>query len=245
MTTKAGEQTMQYDLVIIGATAAALGLAQTVKESLRTLIVNRTEMVVYEFVNTYKLSGVYSRGAVYNREFRELGVDVLLGTEVAGITKKPGGGYVLEILNTGGFQTVEAAAVVDTTIEEEASLAGKSLNALIIHQSGADLPQLDWKGITLIPEQHEHAYTTAILKLSCPVEWSLAEARHRLVDAWLKRPEELKEWRMATIAFSFEELPVQVQKVKDERYVLLSSAGFNSPEASVEAGVQLGRSLVS
>jgi hypothetical protein len=236
---------MQYDLVIVGATTAALGLAKTVQSNLKTLIVNSTEMVAYEFVNSYKLPGMYARGAMYSKEFRELDADILLGTEIVGTTKRENGGYVLELLGVGGFRTVETGFVVDTTTGHEGGLSGKSLNALIIQQGGEPVPQLDWSGTVLLEEEHKELYTTAILKFDCALDWTVAEARHQLVDHWLRRPHVLESWRMAAIAFCFEEQVTEGSRVKVEGYHILPSAYYAEPEKSVNAGIQLGRSLVS
>lgn len=39
---------MEYDLLIIGTTVAALGLAETAGKDLKILIADQTEMVAYE-----------------------------------------------------------------------------------------------------------------------------------------------------------------------------------------------------
>lgn len=237
---------MSYDLVIIGATTTALGLAQAVQGSLKTLIVNATEMVAYDFVSSYKQPEVYTQGALYNRQFRDLSADVLLGTDVVSVTKREdGSGYTLELLNTGGFTTVETKRVVDTTLSREDELAGKSLNAIIIQQKGESLPSLEWPGFAIVSEQHEHKYSSAILKFDCAPDWTVAEARHRLIDAWLERPEPLQSWRMAAIAFCFEERTMTSgQRTRDDGYMVLPAAGFAEPEESVAAGNELGRSLI-
>lgn len=237
---------MKVDLVIIGATAAALGLAKTVQATLKTLIVNKTEMVAYEFVNAFQQPEVYARGAFFYKEFRELQAQVLLGTEVTGITPKPEGGYVLELYNTAGFQTIEASRVVDTTTDSVPSTAkAKTLNALIIQQQGKPVPAVEWEGFTLVPEAHSQTYSTAILKLACPAEDTVAIARHRLVEAWLNRPEALGGWKIAAIAFAFEELPAQVEAKANDGRILLVSAAYEGPVQSEDAGIQLGRSLLA
>jgi hypothetical protein len=243
---KKEEAGMKYDLVIIGATSAALGLAKTVQSSLRTLIVNKTEMVAYEFVNTFREPEVYARGAFYHKAFKELEADVLLGSEVAAITRSPEGGYVLEMYNTAGFQTVEASQVVDTTAEASGvRLQGKTLNALLIQQQGKSVPDVEWEGISLMPEAHRHAYSTAILKMDCPEEETVAAARHRLVEAWLSRPEALGEWKIAAIAFAIEHIPVQGELLAEDGRRFLISAAYTGPAQSEEAGIQLGRSLLA
>ncbi|MDF2935149.1 MAG: hypothetical protein K0Q90_522 [Paenibacillaceae bacterium] len=237
---------MRYDLVIIGATTAALGLAKTVQSSLKTLIVNKTEMVAYEFVNAFQQPEVYARGAFFYKEFRELTADVLLGTEVAGITRSPDGDYVLELYNTAGFQTVKASQMVDTTAEApEASLQGKTLNALLIQQQGNPVPDVEWEGVALVPETRTQAYSTAILKLSCPEAETVAAARHRLIESWLARPKTLGEWKIAAIAFTFEHIAVQGELKADDGRRFLVSAAYAGPAESEEAGIQLGRSLLA
>ncbi|MFM9328190.1 hypothetical protein [Paenibacillus mesotrionivorans] len=237
---------MRYDLVIIGATAAALGLAKTVQSGLSTLIVNQTEMVAYEFVNTFREPEVYARGAFYHKAFKELEADVLLGTEVAGMTRSAEGGYVLELYNTAGFQTVETSRLVDTTAEApEVRLQGKSLNALLIQQQGKSVPDMEWEAFSLVPEAQSHAYSTAILKMACPEGETVATARHRLVEAWLSRPEALGEWEIAAIAFVFEQIPVQGKFMAEDGRRFLVSAAYAGPAQSEEAGIQLGRSLLA
>lgn len=237
---------MKFDLVIIGATAAALGVAKTVQSSLKTLIVNKTEMVAYEFVNAFQQPEVYARGAFFYKEFRELQADVLLGTEVAGITRKPEGGFVLELFNTAGFQTVEADRVVDTTTDSpEVPLHGKRLNALIIQQQGKPVPAVEWEGFALVPETRSQVYSTAILKLACRPEDTVAGARHRLVEAWLARPEALEDWKIAAIAFAFEHIPAQGETKADDGRHYLISAAYAGPAESEDAGIQLGRSLLA
>lgn len=237
---------MKYDLVIIGATAAALGLAKTVQSNLKTLIVNKTEMVAYEFVNAFQQPEVYAQGALFYKKFRELEADMLLGTEVVGITRSPEGGYALELYNTAGFQTVEASQVVDTTTDSpEIQLQGKTLNALIIQQQGNPVPAVEWEGITLVPENHNQTYSTAILKLACPRSETVAEARHRLVESWLSRPSALTDWKIAAIAFAFEHIPVQEEIKADDGRRFLISAAYAGPAESENAGIQLGRSLLA
>ncbi|WP_168120384.1 hypothetical protein [Paenibacillus sp. HB172176] len=237
---------MSYDLVIIGATTTALALAQTVQGSLKTLIVNATEMVAFDFVGNYKQPEVYTQGAAYNKKFRDLEADVLLGTDVVSVTKRENGnGYTLELLSAGGFYTIETKRVVDTTLEREEGLSGKSLNAIIIQQKGEPMPSLQWPGFAIVTEHHEHKYSTAILKFDCAPDWTVAEARHRLIDAWLERPEPLQSWKMAAIAFFFEERTTLGQRTRDEGYMALPAASFAEPEESLAAGIVLGRSLVA
>ncbi len=237
---------MKYDLVIIGATAAALGLAKTVESSLSTLIVNKTEMVAYEFVHTFRQPEVYAQGAIYHKAFKELKADVLLGTEIAGMTRGKEGSYVLELYNTAGFQTVEAARLVNTTAEApEVQLQSKSLNALLIQQQGKPVPEVEWEAFSLVPEAKNHAYSTAILKLACSEKETVAEARHRLVETWLSRPEALGEWKIAAIAFAFEATIEKKEVHAEDSHIHLISTAYAGPEESQTAGIQLGRSLLA
>jgi hypothetical protein len=218
-------------------------VAQAAQNRMKTLIVHSTEMVACDFVNSYKKPGLYAQGAAYCKQFLELNADVLLATEIVSVAKREGGGYTLQLHGVGGCRTAETRMLVDTTLEREGGLSGKSLNALIIQQQGKPLPPLQWPGVALVPETHGESYHTAILKFECDPDWDVAKARHRLVDAWLHRPEPLLEWRMAAIAFCFEERTSAIRRMKDENYAILPAAAFAEPEISIAAGIELGRSL--
>lgn len=234
---------MNYDLVVLGTTTLALGLTKVVKNSYKTLIVEKTEMVAYEFVNTYKLPRVYSQGVEYYKEFRELGTDVLLKTDIVKI-KKDDGGYTLEIFNGSGFQTVKTKILVDTTGKRDVKLLHKSLNCLLVNKSGDTLPEIELDG-TQLTADFNGSYSTAILKYSCDTTLPIWEARHQLIEFWRKRPVCLKEWKIAAIAFCFEEKASPTVFRKEENYLVYPSCGFDNPAESYNAGTSLGRSLVS
>ncbi|NLC43143.1 MAG: hypothetical protein GX783_02540 [Clostridiales bacterium] len=275
---------MQYDLVIIGTTVAALGLADTVKQDLKTLIINPTEMVAYEYMNTYKLPDVYSKGAEYYKEFQELGVDILLNTEISKIHEEENATYCLEVFTGTGFSTIKANAIVDTT-EREVDIIEKSLNCLLVNKPGEDSSENisskdDLKAKDIIeskdsndvkevkgvkyPEDDNEAFKEflannkevsfvhqqdenlelQIMKLQCPTDMNMLEARHKLIDIWRERPQAYGSWKIANIGFCFEyKLAFALKKVTNN-YTLLPSAYYNTPEGSFQAGVQLGRRLL-
>lgn len=231
---------VRYDLTILGATAAAMGIAQAVKETKKVLILNETEMVAYEFVNTFCMPGVYSQGAAYYKKFRELGVDLLLKTDILSITAQSGE-YRIEVFHCGGFQTIETKAVVDTTTDS-LPLVKKSLNGLLVSLSGADCPEPVREGVEFVADS-KGAYSTVILKYDCPVECSMREARHQLIDFWKNREAGYSNWKIAAIGFCFEEKPSFRLSQKGEGYLMFPSAWYGSPSESFEAGAALGRGL--
>ena len=234
---------MHYDLVIIGATVTALGIAKTAKASCKTLILNRTEMVAYEHVYTFKSPGVYSQGAQYYKEFYDLGADILLRTEITEINKDEEG-YTLEIFNNAGFQKVHAKILVDTTTERETEISEKSLNSILVNRKKSVFPKIEWNNFLFIDENDEK-FNTVIMKYNCDVNLSIYEARHRLIDLWQQRPKELDGWVIAAIGFAFEEKPLNRYIKKDENYYIIPSAYFDTPAASMEAGEELGRRLTA
>lgn len=107
------------------------------------------------------------------------------------------------------------------------------------------MPDVEWEGFSLVSEAQSHAYSTAILKMECPEEEMVAAARHRLVEAWISRPEALGEWKIAAIAFVFEHIPVQGELMAGDGRRFLVSTAYAGPAQSEEAGIQLGRSLLA
>lgn len=235
---------VNYDLVILGATTTGLGLAQAVQRRKKTLIVNATEMVAYDVVNSYKQPGVYTRGAAYNKQFLDLQADVLLGTRTISI-ETDHSGYVLRLHGSGGYQTVRTEKLVDTTLERSGKQVVKTLNAVIIQPQGAELPAVQWTGIKLVAEEQTHAYRTAILKLECEQSWTVDQARHRLANRWALRPEELASWRIASIAHVFDQWTGDRPAQLAEGYMYLPAEAYAEPEESLLAGVELGRSWMA
>ncbi|NLB41902.1 MAG: hypothetical protein GX815_06515 [Clostridiales bacterium] len=263
---------MQYDLVIIGTTVAALGLAKTVKQDLKTLIINPTEMVAYEYMNTYKLPDVYSKGAEYYKKFQDLGADILLNTEVSKIHEEENDTYWLEVFTGTSVSTVKATTIVDTTVRE-ADVIEKSLNCLLVNKpdvnsavninfkadlnvteiddakdsndSNESLREFfaDITGVSFVHQPDENL-ELQIMKLECPVEMSMLDARHKLIDFWRNRPQALHAWKIANIAFGFEYKLAFGLKEVSHNYTLLPSAYYNTPEESFQAGVELGRRLL-
>lgn len=233
---------MQYDLVIVGTTIAGLGLAKTVKQDQKVLIVNSTEMAAYEFVNTYKLTGVYSQGAEYYKKFLNLGVDILLASEITWV-HNTGKEHHLEIFSGTGFLQVKAKTLVDTT-ERYADIMEKSLNCLLVNKCKGNIIEDCFEGISLIPEPDEHL-GLMIMKYKCPVEMNMLNARHKLIDFWRNRPKNLYDWKIASIGCCFEVQPVFGLKEISQNHILLPSAYYNTPDESYKAGMELGRRLLS
>jgi hypothetical protein len=241
---------LEYDLLIIGTTVAALGLAETAGKDLKILIADQTEMVAYEYVNSFKLPSVYSESAAYYKIFHDLNADILLNCEITNISYNRGS-YLIEIFSGTEYRTFEAKRIADTRSKEE-NITAKSLNCLIVNKNKDEAVEIlsdkfnhdAFKEVTFIPETDENL-GIMIMKVSCPLEMSLPEARHKLIELWLKRPESLRKWKIAAIGQCFDTKAKFPYCEKNENYFLLPSDYYITPEESYEAGVQLGRRLLA
>ena len=268
---------LEYDLVIIGATSAALGIASEVRNRYRTLILNATSMVAYEFINAYKpganwekepeteparvlrerlvseniiRSGnahIYSAGPVFYKAFRALQADILLETGLVSAEEKEGG-YELSVYHVGGFQTVHAGCMIDTT-EREAGIRRKSLNCLLVNKEKSEpfpalSPEeaLSLEGADFHPDGDE-VLNSAIMKISAPAAASLQETRHKLIECWERRPKAVANWKIAAIGLCFDVTPSTGYREISKTHILLPSAWQDNPLSAVDAGVALGRSV--
>lgn len=261
---------MYYDIVILGATSAALGLANELKQKYKTLIINRTSMVAYEFVNAYKRgenwnvepetefgraireellrekiitkeeAHIYSAGPIFYKAFKDLGIDILLETELISV-KKEYEGYIISVYNVGGHDTIKARYIIDTT-EREADIKSKSLNCLLTNKKKDVLPPIKLDGVEIYKEV-DNKINTAILKYNCPLDTSLYEARHQVIETWRNRPQELADWKIAAIGLCFDVVPRVGFKQIGKFHVALPSAYYDNPLAAIDAGVNLGRRI--
>jgi len=257
-------------VVILGATSAALGLAKEIKQEYKTLIVNRTSMVAYEFVNAYKMGAnwekepesefgktikeelikekiitdqgayIYSAGPIFYKAFKDLNIDVLLETELVSVEKE-GNEYIIYAYNVGGYDTIKAKYIIDTT-EKEVGIIRKSLNSLLVNKKKDDFPSIEMNGIEIYREA-DNIINTAVLKYNCPLDIPLYEARHQIIEIWRNRPKEVSDWKIAAIGLCFDITPEAGFKQIDKCHVALPSAYYDNPIAAIDAGVKLGRRI--
>lgn len=133
---------MKCELLVVGATASAIGIALKQK----CVIIEKTQMAVSEFLNSYTVCDgfnadfvtveskkikeymqkrnlifgdggkVYSAAPVFNNIIKENNLNVLLDTDIKSIEKTEYG-YKVTIYNRGGYDVIETKKIVDTTTE--------------------------------------------------------------------------------------------------------------------------------
>ncbi|HOB23012.1 MAG TPA: hypothetical protein PLC26_09840 [Bacillota bacterium] len=260
---------MYYDVVIFDAASVALGIASELKKKRKVLIVNRTSMVAAEFINSYKpgrnweeepetdlaksiaeklraerliterAAHFYAAGPVFYKAYSDLGVDLLLETEILSV-EKAGSAFEITIYNCAGFGTVKTPFIIDTT--DEGFCQEKSLNCLLVNKDKAAVfPAVSMQGADFFPT-HDEIVNSVIMRYHCPPDASLAEARHGLIELWQGRPEVLSDWKIASIGLYFDITPRAVQEVGQTKCIIPASS-YDNPLAAVDAGVKVGRRL--
>lgn len=262
---------MNYDYVIFGVTSAALGIANELKQKYKILIINKTSMVAYEFINAYKLGTnwedapeselgkaiekelvnekiitdknvyIYSAGAMFYKAFKALDVDILLETQIAGIQKTEDN-YELSIYNVSGYSTIKTKYMIDTT-EKEVPIKRNSLNCLLINKKNEQFPSIALNGVDFFIEQGD-TLKTVIMKYACPIDASIYTIRHKLIELWQQRPKAVSDWMIATIGLCFDSTPEVGFKQVGKDYIALSSSYYDNPLAAIDAGVKLGRRIL-
>ena len=96
-----------------------------------------------------------------------------------------------------GIHTVEFHNLVDA---EPSFRDGKSLTALVAAPAGETAPAVRTADFELVPVLPENR-AALVMKLEAETDWS--EARQRLREAWLRRPEELAELKLLLSANEF------------------------------------------
>ncbi len=227
---------MDYDIVILGATCAALGLAAGLPADARTLLLEPTAMVGAEFIHAFRPGSdwpeqadsapaqailaamrreqlfqdgdcrIYSAGAIFCDACRQLTADLLLETDLVARTRTQAG-FDLPICNTHGFSQIKTRSVIDTTAAG-LTPAPKSLNAILAaRQPNPDTP-VNVAGVTFRRE-NDPLTPTVLMKLTCKPDESIFAARHRLIECWQAMAADWPDWRIATIALAFDRTPAQ------------------------------------
>ena len=262
---------MDYDLAILDASGAALGLAEALQSQYRILVLNRTAMVAAEFVNAFRpcvgrlipgspparaiLSGleqerllafdqcrVYSAGPLLDHAFSQLTCDQRYETDLLAMEPAPGG-YELEIVNRSGTRKIKTRVLVDT--RDTALPNPRTLNAILVSRDTAAPTPPDSGAMTFFREA-DPTPPTAILQLACSQSESLFAARHRLIESWASVANQNPAWKIAAIALAFAVVPDASSPValkEPSGWIRLPSAAFPNLLAAIDAGYRLGKEL--
>lgn len=222
---------MIYDIVILGATCAALGLVSGLQDHCRVLLLHSTAMVAPEFVNAFKTGTdwpaeavsapaakilaamkqehifqngdcrIYSAGTIFSQAFNQLQADLLFETDIETIARL-NEGYELAICNASGHSRIRTGIIIDTGTAGLDSKT-KTLNALLAGSQPAAGTPGDADGVTFLRE-NDPTPPTVLMRVACPPEESLFMARHRLIDRWRQMAAVNPDWRIAAIALDFD-----------------------------------------
>lgn len=255
-----------YDVIIMGATAAALGLAEALRGRAKVLIIHDTQMVAGEFVSAFRsgsgwdkppvsppaavlrkalkgeglLDGdirIYSAGPVMCRAFEALEADLLLDTAMTGMNAD-GDGWELSLINGGGHSRVGGRIYVDTTVDGK-PVKSRRLRAILTTDQAQAVPPKDGDGLRFVMESGGNP-PVVHAAYDCAAGDSLMTARHGLIETWRRRNDGI--WRMAAIALCFDEMPEDGVSVEGNR-AALPSALYPNILSAVDAGYEFAGRL--
>ena len=190
-------------------------------------------------------------------------VPVLFHTDARSIERTAGGGLQLEVVTPSGVEIIATDAVIDTTSVPRALghaaarakpgttpggavIERKSL-AAILHHRGRDGQDAQSNGgkppsfpFAAVPDgwqaQAGRFPAEVYVALDVSLDASVTAARRQLVEGWQRRSAELRDWRVAAVAFAFayrgERGPVRLE---DGRMHYPSYA-YGNPISATDAG---------
>ncbi len=232
-----------YDLIILGATFAAAGIAQKYKKN--CLILESTMQAGGEFFGALHFGSDFDKkpkndeskplwekfrgGSVYGLEreiypyFNE--VDILFGIQLVSVQKGEKG-FVCLAHGVEGFCTFEAKKVIDTRASEEISIS-KTFNLLI--ESRED-PLFE--GTDSYKVGFENHY---VVRLPIPLSCGYAEAREKARSLIRKFSNAQK---LILLAFFFDYQIKEEYPKTNDGILYLPSKAFENPLLAFDAGLE-------
>lgn len=208
-----------YDVIVLGATYAAAGIACRQKKN--CLVLERRTQAGYEFFGTI---GSESVPSIYP----SLGeADVLFGTEVVSV-EKTDEGFACMTHGVGGFRSYEAKKIVDTRCNAEMSIA-KTYDLLIESKETPAFSGVCWE-----KTEDENRYV-----LRCPVPLSCGYVAARGIARNVIRGfSETQRLILSADEFDYQ---VKAGYPKTEGGILyLPSKAYEDPRLAFEAGMTEG-----
>lgn len=209
-----------YDVIVLGATFAAAGIAQRHKE--KCLVIERRAQAGYEFFGA--LDFTVEESEIY-ADFKSC--HTLFCTELVSV-QKTDGGFACVTHGVQGFCTYYARRVIDTRSNAEMSLS-KTYNLLI-----------DSKEIPAFSNSHcektkgENRY---IIYCPVPLSYGYAEARAAVQDI-IKQFSETQRLILSAYEFDYH---IKEGYPKTQNGVLhLPSKAYKTPALAVAAGHEAG-----
>lgn len=247
----------KYDLVLIGATFLSVGIAKAYKG--KCLIIEPKAKPGYEFIDSFAETTGYDKECVtedgrnLKKYFCDEGlldnpfipewtaflsnyicknnIDVLIFTSVLNIEQIENTNK-LTIFNSLGKGEILADKVIDTRTN---SFSYKTLNAVIY---GDEFFAFD----DALKEIY-HKDLVRIIQVKIPNVYDYPEARNMVYSIWAKRPEELKETRLAAVADIFFEKSDIKSHPLCSGYDEIYSTYYENPFLAFDEGVSIGGGL--
>jgi hypothetical protein len=256
-----------YPIIILGATFAGLGAAYSHKQE--SLIIERSALVGYEFINSYNPGEGWNEvvlsteGGRLKKELLERqilsedgrahipAVAPVLYNKIAQdslnillhteIADISQAGDVIEvtIYNASGLSKLKTDLIVDTRPDRARRIKSKSINAML--SCGEE--EINLPDL----EQGQAQFVKGklkgeiIVKVPVDVQDSWTSARHKLHQLWVNRPPEWASWTLAAIAGCFDIQAEHEPAANDPNCLYLPSSAYRNPLEAFEAGIALER----
>ncbi len=212
-----------YDVIVLGATFAAAGIAQQHKE--KCLVIERGTQAGYEFFGA--LNFAVAETEIYSH-FKSC--HTLFGTELVSV-EKTDDGFGCVTHGVQGFYTYYAKKVIDTRSNAEMSLS-KSYNLLIDSKEEPAFSNLHWE-----KTKGENRY---IVYCPVPLSYGYAEAR-AAVQGIIEQFSETQR-----LIFSANEFDYHIKEgypKTQDGILYLPSKAYENPALAVAAGLEAGEKV--
>lgn len=210
-----------YDVIVLGATFAAAGIAQQYKE--KCLVIERRLQAGYEFFGALHLDVEESSIYPYFK-----GCRTLFSTELISV-EKTDDGFACVTHGAKGYCTYHAKQVIDTRCSDEMCLS-KTFNLLI---DSKETPV--FSNVNCEKAKGENRYL-----LSCPVPLSYGYAEARAVaQNIITQFSETQQVILSAHEFDYR---VKAGYPKTENGILyLPSKAYENPDLALEAGLDIAK----
>lgn len=209
-----------YDVIVLGATFAASGIARQYKE--RCLVIERRAQAGYEFFGA--LDFAVEETEIYTR-FKSC--HTLFCTELVSVQKNDNG-FACITHGSQGFCTYYAKKVIDTRCSAGMSLS-KTYNLLVESKEGPLFPNLHYE-----KAKGENCY---ILYCPVPLPCGYAEARAAAQDI-IKQFSKTQRLILSANEFDYH-IKGDYPKTQDG-ILYLPSKLYKNPRLAFEAGLSIG-----
>lgn len=174
-------------------------------------------------------------------EFLEKYTDkFMLWTELESI-KETDEGYELSFYTVSGLEVICCRELIDTSVETQScpdfgrsNIESKSLS-MVIDKENRDISQpCEFGDLKMRPWRSQ---TEFIVEYKVSPGISLSAARTELLNIWRKRPENMKDWKIASFGSEFDYTLKRNKHIFKPNWRFINPLAFDSPIAALEAGI--------